>query len=273
MTATAHAESRRLDLDEMTVIPALLRIPVTWIEPGPNVRAGDFGDLGELAASLALQGQELPVVVERLAERRYRLIDGERRWRAARRDGISHLDAILRRSPTDRDRILRQLRIQSHTRAFNPIAEARALHRLRFAHGLSREEIAALAGHPVGWVRDRLALLTLTPAEQAAVERRELPVTTALDLTRARRAARTGGVVDDQDPDPVRSPRRRQATPAGPVLVIPTSGDRTTRLPLPADTSDRLQSVRRPGEDLADTAARVLAAGLDALTGPTPDMR
>ncbi len=42
---------------------------------------------------------------------------------------------------------------------------------------------------------------------------------------------------------------------------------------LPADLGDRLQSVRRPGEDLADTAARVLAAGLDALTGPTPDMR
>jgi ParB/RepB/Spo0J family partition protein len=269
MTVTS-AEPRQLGRDEMAVIPALLRLPTGWIEPGPNVRAGDFGDLGELAASLEYQGQELPVVVEQLGDRRYRLIDGERRWRAACRDGISHLDAVLRRGPSDRDRILRQLRIQSHTRPFNAVAEARALHRLRFTYGLSREEIAALAGHPVGWVRDRLALLSLTPAEQAAVERRELPVTTALLLARARRVARDAGG-DTSDREPRRQARR--ATPAGPVLVIPT-GAGTTRVRLPGDTGDRLRSVRRPSEDLADTLARVVATGLDALTAdPTPDMR
>jgi ParB/RepB/Spo0J family partition protein len=195
------ARPRRLGLDEAVMLPALMRLPVSWISPGENARDGDFGDLTELAMSL-FEGQELPVVVEQLGDREYRLLDGERRWRAAVRARASHLDALLRRPMSDRDRILRQLRIQTHHRGFNAMAEAKALHKLRFEYGMSRDEIASLVGHGQAWVRDRLALMALPAPARDAVARGDLPITTALKAAQVRRAARRGG-----QPKPPSTPR------------------------------------------------------------------
>jgi len=178
-------------MNSATAVSTVLRIPLDLIEPGPNAR-GPVGDVDELAASLRAVGQELPVIVEQLPEGRFRLIDGHRRHAAANQAGVRHLDAVVRRPPGDAERILRQLAISTHTKAFDPMAEAAALHRLMFHERMTREEIARLVGRSPGWVRDRIALVHLTPTEQSEVRTGRLSVAEATLRLKGRREARDG---------------------------------------------------------------------------------
>ncbi|MBM0235918.1 ParB/RepB/Spo0J family partition protein [Micromonospora sp. ATA32] len=169
-----------------------LCIPVDHIEPGPNAR-GNVGDVTELAASLKAIGQLVPVLVEPLPEGRYQLLDGHRRHAAANEAGIAHLTAIVRHTDDNAvRRTVRQLSIQSHARPFDPMAEARALHKLMFEQNLTREDIARMVGKSPGWVRDRVSLVHLEPGEQRDVETGRLSVSEALLRLRNRREMREG---------------------------------------------------------------------------------
>lgn len=168
-------------------------IPIRLIEPGPNVRGEDVGDVSELALSMTKVGQLTPVIVEMLPGKRFRLIEGHRRRKGAIEAGRGHLEAIIRSPITDRtERMIKQLAMHANTRQFDPIAEARALHELMFERNMSREEIATSIGKTPEWVRDRIALLRLSEDEQAAVTAREMPLRVAVEVVRERRDERDG---------------------------------------------------------------------------------
>lgn len=186
------ATSRRPAADELIVTSSLMRIPIGWVEPGPNVRGEDVGDVTDLAVSLKETGQKVPIIVCQLAEHRFQVIEGHRRRKAILLAGRSHVDAVLRQRPNVRDRLLAQLTMHTHAKPFDPVAEARAVHELYWKHALTREEIARRLGRTPGWVRDRLALLNLTDEEQAAVGNRNLPLREAMGMVRLRRADRAG---------------------------------------------------------------------------------
>lgn len=168
---------------------ALLRIPTHHVIPGPNAR-GDLGDLRDLAASLRALGLQKPLIVVRDGDR-YRLLDGHRRHAAAQLAGLPTVDAILRSDRGDQHRLVQQLALHTHARAFDPIAEARALHTLMFEHNMSRDQIAAAVGRPPMWVRNRIALVHLTADEQDKVTRGDLSTGEALRILAARRAGYT----------------------------------------------------------------------------------
>ncbi|MBC9000463.1 ParB/RepB/Spo0J family partition protein [Micromonospora aurantiaca (nom. illeg.)] len=171
---------------------ALQRIPLDLIEPGPNDR-GELADVAELAASLAAVGQLMPVLLEPLPDGRYQLLDGHRRHAAANLANLPDLMAVVRhRDESPIRRTVRQLTIQTHAQPFNPMAEARALHRLMFGENMSREAIAHLLGRNPAWVRDRISLVHLTPGEQRDVEAGRMSVREALFRLQNRRAMREG---------------------------------------------------------------------------------
>lgn len=198
---------RALRPGEAIVTSSMLVLPIDWVEPGPNVRGAEVGDVSELAVSISRIGQQEPIIVARLTDTRFQIIEGHRRRKAIILAGRTHVDAVLRSMPSARDRIVRQLAMHTHSKPFEPIAEAKALHELMWVHGLSRDEIAVRVGRGPIWVRDRLALLQLSEDEQAAVSRRALPLGVALGVVRERR--------DDRDGRPIRvgggaaTPRRR----------------------------------------------------------------
>jgi ParB family transcriptional regulator, chromosome partitioning protein len=173
----------------------LLRIPITLLDDGPNVRE-HYDGIAELAVSLAENGQEHPILVERLDDGRYLVRDGMRRRRAAPLAGLDTLDAVVRKPPADdAHRAILQLTAHAQTRPFEPIAEAHALHRLIFpaeGGGMSRDEVARRIGKTKQWIEDRLSLLVLSPEEQARVERRELALVEAKRRVRQYRTARDG---------------------------------------------------------------------------------
>jgi ParB family chromosome partitioning protein len=211
---------------------AFRRIPIDQIEAGPNAR-GDVGDVAELAATLKAVGQLQPITVEEV-DGRYRLIDGHRRRAAAPQAGMTHLDAIVRRSPTPPARIVQQLAIQGGARAFNPLAEARSLHTLMFEHNMTREQVAAAVGRTPGWVRDRISLVHLEPSERRDVEAGRMSVSEALLRLKNRREMREGRPSAQSRPYQSADPR-----PAG----QPHDPAAANRRPGPGGLTLREQSV------------------------------
>src|SRR4051812_49784086 len=77
---------------------SLQDLPVVAIEPNPNQPRVHFDEesLADLAASIRKLGVLQPVLVRVAESGRYRLIAGERRWRAARRARLDTLPALVR---------------------------------------------------------------------------------------------------------------------------------------------------------------------------------
>src|SRR4051794_4381158 len=75
------------------------KLLISDIAPNPDQPRREFDPaaLNELAASLKQHGVIQPIIVVRLAgQNGYRIIAGERRWRAAQLAKLTHLPAIVR---------------------------------------------------------------------------------------------------------------------------------------------------------------------------------
>jgi ParB family chromosome partitioning protein len=137
-------------------------IPLDQIHPGEEQPRDVFDSdkIGELSQSIRIHGVLQPIVVYRDRENRYRIIAGERRWRAARLAGLAEIPALVR--TVDRDRLLELSLIENIQREdLNPIEIATAFHRLASHHGLSHEQIAERTGKERSTVTNFLRLLRL----------------------------------------------------------------------------------------------------------------
>ena len=144
-------------------------IPLGNIHPGEEQPRDvfDTDKLDELAQSIKANGLLQPIIVYRDGENRYRIIAGERRWRAARLAGLSEIPALVR--ALDRDRLLELSLIENIQREdLNPIEVATAFHRLTTHHGLNHEQIAERTGKERSTVTNFLRLLRL--GERAQTE-------------------------------------------------------------------------------------------------------
>src|SRR5690554_6198052 len=106
-------------------------IPVDLIQRGryqPR-RDMDPAALQELADSIRQQGVMQPVVVRPIAEGRYELIAGERRWRATQLAELDSIPAIIRDVP-DEAAIAMALIENIQRENLNPIEEAFALQQI-----------------------------------------------------------------------------------------------------------------------------------------------
>lgn len=176
----------------MTDPPAeLISVPLEQVVPGLNVR-GRVGDVDELALSMRVLGLQKPILVVRADGDRFTVLDGHRRLAAAQKACLPTIDVIVRSDAGEALRIQQQLAMGAHAKAFDPMAEARGLHRLMFEHKLTREQISRAVGKTPAWVRDRVSLVHLKPAEQEAVAAGRMPLGEALGILRHRRAERDG---------------------------------------------------------------------------------
>lgn len=173
------------------LLSALVRIPLERVVPGPNAR-GNLGDVAELAMSIKALGMQKPLLVCDLGDGQYQILDGHRRYAAARMLRLPHVDAVLRRDAGEAMRIQRQLAMHAQAKEFDPIAEARALRTLMFEYNLSREVLARTVGKSPSWVRDRIALLQLDVAEQESVRQGRMSIASAQATVNMRRAQRDG---------------------------------------------------------------------------------
>lgn len=122
-------------------------------------RSFDEAALEELAQSLKHQGVLQPILV-RKDGRGYRIIAGERRWRAAQKAGLTELPVIIREA-SDAEAYELAL-VENIQRAdLNPLEEAEAYRRLVDERKLTQEQVADRVGKDRSSVANSLRLLHL----------------------------------------------------------------------------------------------------------------
>jgi len=148
--------------------PATLQdLPVATIEPNPNQPRAHFDEdsLADLAASIRELGVLQPVLVRAAEPGRYRLIAGERRWRAARRAGLDTIPAIVRE--TDELGSIEQALVENlHRQDLTALEEASAYQQLIEDFELTHDEVATRVGKSRVAVTNTLRLLQLPPTIQ-----------------------------------------------------------------------------------------------------------
>jgi ParB family chromosome partitioning protein len=119
--------------------------------------------LQELAQSIRANGLIQPIAVFKNPQGRYTIIAGERRWRAARLAGLTHIMAFVRE--VERHQVLELALIENLQREdLNPVEIANGFQRLVSEYGLSHEQIAERTGKDRSTVTNFLRLLRLSPA-------------------------------------------------------------------------------------------------------------
>jgi len=128
--------------------------------PGQPRRRFDEAALDELAASIAARGVIQPVIVTAHGAGKWRLVAGERRWRAAQKAQLHEIPALIR-DLTEREITALALIENLQREDLNPIEEARAYHRLAEDEGLTQAEIAKLVDKSRSHVANFQRLLAL----------------------------------------------------------------------------------------------------------------
>jgi len=119
--------------------------------------------LDQLARSIQESGVVQPILLRPIAQGRYQIIAGERRFRAAQKIGLATIPAVVRKVADDR--VLEFALIENIQREeLTPIEEAQALRRLQDELGLTQESLAGKVGKDRATVANTMRLLRL-PAE------------------------------------------------------------------------------------------------------------
>lgn len=121
----------------------------------------------ELAQSISSHGILQPILVEP-AGGRYRIIAGERRFRAARRAGLQRIPAVVR-SSGDGERLTLALVENIQREDLTPMEEAQAYRRILEVSGVSQEELAGRVGKHRSTIANSLRLLGLPVEMQNAL--------------------------------------------------------------------------------------------------------
>jgi ParB family chromosome partitioning protein len=151
--------------------PHFREIPVGMIQanPGQPRKRFDEASIEALSRSLADTGVIQPLIVRPLADGRYELIAGERRWRAAAHAGIETVPALIR----DEDELQRMqiALIENVAREdLNPVDEARACATLVDELGVSKEELGRRLGRSRVAISNLIRLLDLPDDALALLE-------------------------------------------------------------------------------------------------------
>ena len=139
----------------------LKKLKVSEIFPDENQPRRDFDPeaLDALAASIKEHGVLQPIVVTR-EEGKYKIVAGERRWRASKIAGLDKIPAIIR-SLDSQNRLELSIIENAQREDLNPIELATAYAKLKNQFNLSDEDIAAKVGKSEATIQNTLRLLNL----------------------------------------------------------------------------------------------------------------
>jgi len=142
----------------------IVQIPLEELQSNPLQPRGVITpeSLVDLADSIRQHGILEPLIVAKTPAG-YQIIAGERRWRAAKIAGLTHLPCVVRET-TPRG-MLEMALVENVQRAdLNPLERAKAFQRLETEFGLGTVEIAKRIGKSPSFISNTLRLLTLPDA-------------------------------------------------------------------------------------------------------------
>lgn len=157
-------------------------VPLSSIEADAQQPRKNFDadKLKNLANSIKQIGIREPLVVERKADGKYMLIDGERRFRASKMLGLNEVPVIIEEKVGDFERTVEQFHLQEMHEAWTPIEKAIALRNLAQTSGMKIEDLGKMVGLSAGTIKDFLAFLQL--AAHKDFVKSELPLRYATEI-------------------------------------------------------------------------------------------
>ncbi len=140
----------------------MLHLEVNRISAGGEQPRKVFrdGSLKELAASIKEKGVLQPIIVSRAEDGSFRLIAGERRWRAAQLAGLKKIPSIVK-NVASRDSLEIALIENIQREDLNPVETAEAFHKLMREFNLTQEDLSERVGKERATVANYLRLLKL----------------------------------------------------------------------------------------------------------------
>ncbi len=150
-------------------------IPIERVSANPHQPRSVFDEeaLASLAASIIEVGVLQPIIVREAEDGYYTLVAGERRWRAAKKVGLTEIPSIIRESD-DRSLLTEALVENLQREDLSPLEEATAYQELLEDFGLTHEEVGNRVGKSRSAITNSLRLLQLPAAIQGKLERGEL---------------------------------------------------------------------------------------------------
>lgn len=148
----------------------VVTVSLSEIEPNRDQPRRDFDEtaLSELADSIAKHGLLQPIIVRPMANGRYQIIAGERRWRACRMAELSEVPIIVKEID---DRTFMELALIENLQRedLNAVEEAMGYKTLIDNYGLTQEQVAETVGKSRSAVANALRLLGLNETELEAL--------------------------------------------------------------------------------------------------------
>ena len=154
--------SNEENLDEST--EKIHKIKVIEIEPNREQPRRSFDEeaLDELAASIKTYGVLQPIIVNKKDDY-YEIVAGERRWRAAKKAGLSEMPCIIKDDITDRSNKEIALIENLQRVDLNPIDKAKGLKELIDDYGMTQKELADSIGISRGNIANSIRILNMDP--------------------------------------------------------------------------------------------------------------
>lgn len=135
-------------------------VPIDEIETNPDQPRRSVGDLAELKKSIESKGVLEPILVRPLSDGRFRIIAGERRFRAAMEAGLAEVPCIELDVPDNE--VLEIALIENlHRRDLHPFEEAAGYAALAETHGYTQLQVATAVGKSRVSITEAMSLLDI----------------------------------------------------------------------------------------------------------------
>lgn len=150
-------------------------VPIVQIEANPNQPRRDFDPeaLTELANSIREIGIIQPITLRQVADEKFQIIAGERRWRASQMAGLVTIPAYIR---TIKDENVMEMALVENIQRedLNAIEIALAYEHLLEGEGMTQEKVSERVGKSRTAITNYLRLLKLPAQVQMALQKKEI---------------------------------------------------------------------------------------------------
>jgi ParB family chromosome partitioning protein len=145
------------------------KVLIQDIIPNPEQPRREFDEraLSELAESIKRHGILQPIIVMRQGEK-YHIIAGERRWRASKSAGLTHIPAIVR-SLEELERVELALIENIQRVDLSPLEQALSVYKLQQQFNLALEDVAKKLGKAPSTISNLTRLLQLPDSAREAL--------------------------------------------------------------------------------------------------------
>src|ERR1700748_1905939 len=173
--AALKPTSGELKSSVVEAVTNMLRVPLDQIETNPRQPRHDFDEtaLQELAHSIRLHDIIQPITVSKLPSGKYRLISGERRFRAAKIAGLKDIPSYIRQA---NDQQLLELALLENLQRedLNAMEISLSYKRMMDELNYTQEQVAERMGKERSTVANYIRMLKLPPDIQIALRNNQL---------------------------------------------------------------------------------------------------